>query len=72
MMPELELPADTMAYWVSAGCGRGFGLLRQARQRVAVHLAREVVLGGRGRAAVQADPDAEQRVGEAVALLPRR
>src|SRR5262245_48556446 len=44
--------------------------LRQARQRVAMHLAREIVVGRRGCAAVEADPYAQQRVGEAVFLLP--
>ena len=45
---------------------------RQARQGVAVHLAREVVLAGRRHAAMEPDPDAQQRIGEAVALLARR
>src|SRR5665213_1818405 len=46
--------------------------LRQARQRVPVNLARDIVFGRRRRAAVQAHPDAEQRIAEAVALLARR
>ena len=69
MMPEPP-PAETIAYAASAGCSRGSGCCGQARQRVAVHFAREVVLGRRRRAAVQAHPDAQQRIGEAVALLP--
>ena len=47
-------------------------LLREARQRVAVHFAREIVFGRQGRAAVQTHPRAEQRVGIAVPFLPGR
>src|SRR5262245_9706139 len=36
-----------------------------------MHLAREVVLARCGGAAVEADPDPQQRIGEAVALGPR-
>src|SRR5262249_17364651 len=43
--------------------------LRQPRYGVAVDFAREVVVGWRGRAAVEADPDAQERIGEAVFLL---
>ena len=37
-----------------------------------MHLAREIVFARRRRAAVEADPHAQQRIGEAVALLPCR
>ena len=57
---------------VDAGVGeRGSGLwLRHARERVALHLADDVLIGRRRGAAVQAHPQAEQWIGEAVALLP--
>ena len=66
MMPQRLrslAPAPAMASDGSA--------LRQARQRVALHLARDFVDGRRDRAAVQAHPQPQQRIGEAVALLPR-
>ena len=72
MMPH-ALRSSSLAH--GARCRhdqRRLGRLRQARQRVAVHFAREFVFGRRDGAAVQAHPDAQQRVGVAVALLPRR
>ncbi len=42
--------------------------MRHARSRVALHLARDVILGWRHGAAVQPHPHAHERIGEAVAL----
>src|SRR5688500_11966683 len=59
---------------VRAGVGERGGWflgVRQARQRVALHLAADFVRGRRRRTAVQADPQAKQRIGERVFLLSR-
>ena len=54
-----SLVAAAVATGVRGGGLRpGLGLLRQARQRVAVHLAGKVVLGWCGRTAVEPYPDA--------------
>src|SRR6185295_13901146 len=53
-------------------CRRRLVRLREAMQRVLVHLACEIVLGRRRGAAMQPYQDAQQGVGEAVSLLPRR
>src|SRR5215510_12568473 len=46
--------------------------LREARQRVAMDFAGDVVFARSGRTAMEPDPDAQQRIGEAVTLLARR
>src|SRR4051812_44600830 len=74
---DLDDAPRLLVFFSSSAAGGGhrerrFLRLGQTRQCIAVNFAREVVFAWRRRPAVQPDPDAKQRIGEAVAFLPRR
>ena len=69
MMPQ-DLSRSTSGSGAPAIASAGSPCGSLARH-VRVDFTRDVFLGGRRGMAVEADPEAQHRVGEAVALLPR-
>ena len=68
MMPQLFRSSGETSTPAYASAGTA-SRVRHARERVVLDLADDVLFGRLDGPAVQADPEAEQRVGEAVALL---